>query len=226
MRMFTLLALWLGLAGLSSGLRPVRLALEPPRPVTRAEDVWLQLLGEGRGLLARILWFKMDLLDEELNHMGKLELKEKEVLPLLRLVTYLDPSIEDAYDILAHNLWKYLKREKDALQIAEEGAQRNPRGFLCNWRVAFLYSKLGKWEQTRDFAVIAFRNTEDALQQNSALRLVYHAAVKLNDPGLGRYTVEVMRRVGRVPPSYEPQYQKWLRQLNSPQASPSGEGSK
>lgn len=215
MRLVAPLLIWLCLAGLASGLRPVRKSLEPARPLARAEDVWLQLLGEGRGLLARVLWFKMDLLDEELGNLGMTERKELEVLPLLRLITYLDPSMEDAYDILAHYLWKYFKRSDDALAIAEEGARFNPGGYVCNWRVAFLCSRLKLWEKSRDYAVAAYRNTQDALQQNAALRLVYHAAVQLKDPGLGIHTVDVMRRIGRVPPSYEPQYRKWVEELSS-----------
>ncbi len=54
-------------AALEGPLNAEYLQMNPVKPVIRYQDVLLDLLGEGRTMLARYLWFKMDLLHEQMD---------------------------------------------------------------------------------------------------------------------------------------------------------------
>jgi hypothetical protein len=99
-------------------------------PRSRA-DVLLDVFGEARTVMARWLWFKMDLLHEQLDGKGIPHNQQKDLMPYLRLITLFDHHIDDAYDLIANDLYGGEKMKKEAHEILEEGRATTPRARRC-----------------------------------------------------------------------------------------------
>lgn len=211
-----LLGLWVALACFSWPLRQSHRAMQPERPVVRVQDVLLDLLGEGRTMLARLLWFKMDLMHEQLDDFGIPVFQQKEVVPILRMVTYLDPYFEDAYDTLAYQLYKGFQQTEKAIELVEEGLKFSPESFELNWRRAFFAEKQQDWLTALKYSNLAYKLAREDMQLLATYRCLYRCAVHLNDARLGMQVVDLIRQ--RAPtPLYDEQYEKWRRQLEESQ---------
>lgn len=73
----------------------------------------MDLLGESRTILARYLWFTAENYHEMLEKQGASGFKEKDVIPIYRIISHLDPKLEDAYDILAADMFFGFKDPRD-----------------------------------------------------------------------------------------------------------------
>lgn len=211
-KLFLGLALWGTLIGASLPLQSAHRALSPPRPALRWEDVLLDLLGEGRTVLARLLYFKMDAVHEQLDENGVSTFKQSQLFPLLRMVTYLDPSIVDAYDILAYDLFKGHKMLDEAIQITEEGLLYNPSSYVLNWRRAFFALRQKDWQTLLQRANLAYVNAgQDPYRRTAALRLIFRVAVVRDDWQLG---LAALRGIsawlpGLRDPEYDAKFKRW-----------------
>lgn len=115
--------------------------MQAKKPIIRSQDLFLDLLGEGRTLLARLLWFQADLYHEQQDSVGVNVFQQKEVIPLLRMVTYLDPSFVDAYDVIAYDLDEGFGQTLQAIDLVEEGLVYNPQSYALNFHRALLAEK-------------------------------------------------------------------------------------
>lgn len=212
-RMAMLLLLWVGLAGLSQGLRTRHRELLPERPMVRFEDVLLDLMGEGRTVMARYLWFKMDLIHEQLDDDGVPTFHQKQVVPLLRMITFLDPYLVDAYDTLAYELHRGYQRTDEALQLVSEGLKFSPQSFELHFRKGLLLKDRKDWKGVLEEGLLAVKSAQDEFQQKNGLRLLYHSAVHLNNPRLGVQVVDEIRGAAEPPPIYREQYYRWKKEL-------------
>ena len=212
--LLAVLALWLVAAALAGPLKRECLQMSPSKPVMRYQDVLLDLLGEGRTMLARYLWFKMDTMHEQQDDSGVSTFQQKEVVPLLRMINYLDPYLTDAYDTIAYELYKGYGQTDKAIELIEEGLQYSPDAFDLNFRRAFLAERKSDYITSFAYARKALAADRDEMHNLAALRTMYRAALNLHDPKTGIEIVDQISRLTGGANPYKAQYLRWKEELN------------
>lgn len=144
-------------------------------------DVLLDVFGEFRTVLARFLWFKMDLFHEVLEGEGAQVGEEAAVLPLLRMISLLDPSMTDAYDNMAWDLSQGHGKHKEALALVDEGLRRNPKSFQLHLRRALIAYKDELYKDAVVSGKAAAANAVDEFDILNANRILYWSAKKVDD---------------------------------------------
>lgn len=163
-------ALWLSNFALPSWYERT---FQPAQEARRRLDVLLDVLGESRTVLARYLWFKADLYHEILQQQGVETFTERDAVPLLRVVTYLDPHLEDAFDVLAWDLIRGYKKPEQSLSFLEEGIAYNPKSYLLNFRKAMILHRLKRYPEAVDPGEKALFVAREDVDQLNALRILY-----------------------------------------------------
>lgn len=153
----------------------------PPPESRRSGDVLIDVVGEFKTVLARYLWFRMDLFHEVLDDQGVDPEKQKEVLPLLRMVTLLDPSMTDSYDQIVWDIYKGTGDYETAMSLLDEGLEKNPKSYELTFRKALLYYMEKRYSQVSEYAFRGLTLTKDEVQLADCLRLIYWSAKELGD---------------------------------------------
>ena len=153
----------------------------PPASERESSDVLIDVLGEIKTVLARYLWFRMDLFHEVLDEQGVVASKQAEVLPLLRMVTLLDPSMTDSYDQIVWDLYRGHNDVDKAMEILEEGLKRNPKSYELTFRKALILHLEDRFQESMETAKLAFPLTTDEVQWADSLRLIYWSAKEIDD---------------------------------------------
>lgn len=84
------------------------------------------MAGQFRIVFANLLWMKVDRYHHEyIEHHGDWT-QDTDLLPLLRMITWLDPHFVQAYQVMGFMLSGRLHRYTHARQILEEGLRNNP----------------------------------------------------------------------------------------------------
>lgn len=151
----------------------------PPTENRKKEDVLIDVIGEFKTVLARYLWFRMDLFHEVLDDQGVAPERQSEVLPMLRMVTLLDPTMTDSYDQLAWDLYKGQGKTDTALALLEEGLERNPSDYQLNFRKAIISFSEDDYQTSLKSASKALSLTKDEFKLVDCLRLIYWSAKEL-----------------------------------------------
>ena len=150
----------------------------PPAEMRQSQDLLVDMVGDIRTVLARYLWFRMDLFHEVLDEQGVSPEEQTEVLPLLRMVTVLDPSMTESYDQIVWDLYKGQGDKETALAVLKEGLSRNPNDYQLNFRRALLAYLDEDYKTAREFAAFSMSLTSDKVSQADCLRIIYHSAEK------------------------------------------------
>ena len=208
------LVCWVLVAGLSWHLRSEHTKMEPVRPIIRYQDIFLDLLGEGRTLLARYLWFKVDLIHEQEDQQGIGVFQQKELIPLLRMITYLDPYFVDAYDLIAYDLYKGYKKTDLAIELVDEGLKYSPDSYALNFRRAFLALYQKDMINALEYAKRAYKTTDPQANKILPLKIMYHCAVQARDARLGLLVVDHMVANGAHIPD-EAQWNRWREEVKA-----------
>lgn len=167
----------------------------PPLEKRLKVDVVLDVLGESRTVLARFMFLKADVYHHVMEKQGIANTQETELMPLLRLSTYLDPRLDESYDLMSYDLVAGFKDLKQALELLDEGLIYSPKSFPLNFRKAFLAYENKDYEvsaQAARTALLGARNEFDTL---NSLRLAYHSAVKLKQWDEAARVLELWREV-------------------------------
>ena len=98
----------------------------------------LDILGELRYTAAALLWMKTDYYHHEYEFAGKPLNINEPIMPLIRLITLLDPHFVQAYDFGAYHLAVNLRMYKESMNFLKEGLTYNPNSFELNWEYGFL----------------------------------------------------------------------------------------
>ena len=176
-----LVALWLVLlfAGMALN-REHKQLLSPSGPATRDKgDILLDVFGEFRTVLARYLWFKTDLFHEALEVEGLQVEKQTELIPLMRMVSLLDPRMIEAYDSIAYDLSR--EHAAQALQLLDEGVARNPASYQLVFRRALLRFQSSHYEAAIEDASQALSLSDAEFDQLNAARLLHWSAKKVGN---------------------------------------------
>jgi tetratricopeptide (TPR) repeat protein len=143
-------------------------------------DILLDVFGEFRTVLARYLWFKMDLFHEAIESEGAPD-KEAEILPLLRMISLLDPSMTDAYDNIAWDLSQTHQQHKQALEILDEGLRRNPQSFQLHFRGATICYKDKQYQAAVDRAKRSVELAQEEFDVLNSNRILFGSAREAGD---------------------------------------------
>ena len=111
------------------------------------------LFGETRKTMAAMLWGRLMIYHTETSH-ASLPKKNQtgprinenpyikegtQLLPILRLITWLDPNFIKAYDFGGYFLAINLNKSKDGIAFLQEGISNNPGNYDLNFGLAFIY---------------------------------------------------------------------------------------
>ena len=166
-------------------------------------DVLLDVFGEFRTVLARYLWFKMDLFHEVLEDEGIENSRQVEVLPLLRMISLLDPRMVDAYDNIAWDLYHGHRQTEQALAILAEGLAKNKNNYQLNFRYALILFKEKRMEEAMTSSEVAVALAQDEFEQINANRLLYNSSHAVGNR-------EVERRALKNLLHWRPKEKIWL----------------
>jgi hypothetical protein len=175
-------------------------------------DVMLDIFGDARTLMARYLWFKMDIMHETLDSTGIPVFRQKDLLPLMRMTTYLDPTFDDAYDTIAFDLWKGYGRTQEAFDLVMEGLKSIPNSYLLHFRAAFLAYQMQRWDVVTREARIAFPLARDKFEQLNAVRFLYHTAQKTGNWHEGMAAAEVYLQLSPTSEQVADQLKQWRKE--------------
>ncbi len=89
----------------------------------------MAMAGQFRIVFANLLWIKVDQYHHEyIEHHGDWT-QDTDLLPLLRMITWLDPHFVQAYQVAGFMLSGRLHRYEHARQLLEEGIRNNPKSY-------------------------------------------------------------------------------------------------
>ncbi len=165
----------------------------------------VDIFGDVKTVVARYLWFKMDLFHEVLDDQGVVAERQTEVLPLLRMVSLLDPSMTDAFDQIAWDLFWGHKKTEDALRVLEEGIRRNPEDSRLHFRKGVILFKLKEYKEAAEAAAPVAALTEDEFERMDGLRIVYWSSKEIGDLDRCRETLVEIRKI-------RPQDPLWIKE--------------
>jgi hypothetical protein len=180
-----------------------------------AATVVRSFTGQIRGLLADYLWLRVDEYQHRRRIVGGELLKsdDEALMPLVRLITWLNPHYVDAYALGGQWLAFHFNRPRESMAFYEEGIRNNPRSFdLLNgaawvyWRFQKDYTRAA--ERARDAAAVA----QDDLQRFQALWLEAHI---LEDAGDRAGAIRAWQEVARIP-GYDRTAADWIAKLSTP----------
>ena len=147
-----------------------------PAPAQAARSLW-RFLGGVRSIAAAYLWIKID----EIHHAyyGDIH-REQELIPLYRLVTWLDPQWEDAYFVGSYLLYIY-KRPKESLAFAEEGVKMNPRSAKLYYSLGQIQFLQKKYEDAEKSLTKAVECSKNPTERAACLLLLTQVYRKMGD---------------------------------------------
>lgn len=162
---------------------------------TRGPAVLLDAFGEGKTLMARYMYFKAEIYHEVLDAQKVPHAKQKDAMPLLRMVTYLDPSLTETFDIIAWDLWRGWGKKDDALELLEEALLSNPSSHLLWFRHGFINFQHKQYKEALPSAINAAKFAGEKFERLNANRLKYWTANKLNDLENMREALDVLLEI-------------------------------
>ncbi len=151
----------------------------PPLQGRTQVDIVLDLLGELRTFAAQMLYVRGDLYHHVMEAQGIAWTQTRDILPIYRLSTTLDPHLVEAYDVAAYDLVMNFNRRQEGLAFLEEGLHHNPESVRLYLAKAFLLYEVGDYEQVVPAAGRALQLSEQRLDRVNAIRLLAHALEKL-----------------------------------------------
>ncbi len=187
---------------------------EAELPFSMAAVVVRSFFGQVRGLLANFLWLRVDEYQHRRRIVGGdlLRADDEALMPLVRLITWLDPHYVDAYALGGQWLAFHFTRPRESMEFYEEGIQNNPRSFTLLNGAAWVY-----WRFQKDYGKAAARArgaasaAEDNLQRFQALWLEAHI---LESAGDRAGAIRAWGDVEKIP-GYEGTGAHWIAKLQA-----------
>ena len=183
-------------------------------PFSVAAVVVRSFMGEVRGLLADFLWLRVDEYQHRRRIVGGdlLRADDEALMPLVRLITWLNPHFIDAYALGGQWLAFHFDRPQAATELYEEGIRNNPHAFdlltgaaWVYWRFDHNYTRAA--QRAEDAAAVA----SDDLHRFQAFWLEAHILMSAGDRG---GAIRAWRQVGQIP-GYEQTAQIWIARVKA-----------
>lgn len=183
-------------------------------PFSMAAVVVRGFIGQARGLLADFLWLRVDEYQHRRRIVGGdlLRADDESLMPLVRLITWLNPHFIDAYALGGQWLAFHFDRPTEATEFYEEGIRNNPRSFALLNGAAWVY-----WRFEQEYTTAAERADQashvapDDLHRFQALWLEAHILTSAGDKA---GAVRAWRQVEQIP-GYERTAQIWISRLQA-----------
>jgi tetratricopeptide (TPR) repeat protein len=203
---------WIGMAVLFFGLliinqfifsQRVQLGLQKSEFYDAPKKILGGAFREVRVTIADILWVKVDTYfhaaltpeEHEQIHPGHPEhmlgishsdtaraVAETQFLPLIKIITELDPNFITAYSIGGWWLWQKLNQVPQAIAFFKEGIQNNPTSFQLHYDLATLYFwKLNDYEKAKGELLAALNLEMDNRTRVEIMNLLGYTYERLND---------------------------------------------
>jgi hypothetical protein len=122
-----------------------------------ASGVLLDALGEIRTFLAQTIYLETDLYHHEEERQGIIWTKERDIMPLYKMVTMLDPRFIDAYDVASYQLVVDFHRPAEGFAYLDEGIRNNPDSAQLHYDKAFLLQHEKRWQEALEEGSTALR---------------------------------------------------------------------
>jgi tetratricopeptide (TPR) repeat protein len=135
----------------------------------------------------------MDLFHEMLDDEGVAPEQQTEVLPLLRMVSLLDPTMTDAHDIIAWDLYKGHGQTEQALKILDEALSRSEGSFSIHFRRALILYQTGRYDDALQSSKRALEFSKDEFDVLNANRMLYWSAKQVGDKVAMRRALGALR---------------------------------
>lgn len=161
---------------------------------TRGPGVLLEAFGEGKTLMARYLYFKAEVYHEVLDIQGVPHAKQKDSLPLLRMVTYLDPSLTETFDLIAWDLWRGWGKTNEAIELLREALVSNPASHQLWFRLGFLLFQEKRYDDALEpiLKSVEYASKADIYEQLNANRLKFWLGKRVDRLDLQKEAIEVL----------------------------------
>jgi hypothetical protein len=99
------------------------------------------LAGEFRAVIANLLWIKVEKYHHEFIRTNSDYRADKDILPLIKVITDLDPSFVEAYLLGGWMLSMGLHREQEGILYLKEGIQNNPDSMALSEVLGTVYAR-------------------------------------------------------------------------------------
>ena len=177
----------------------------PPAETRGRQSALIEVVGEFKTILARYLYYKMEIYHEVLEEQGMDKEKDAEVMPLLRMMTLLDPSMTDTYDQIVWDLYANQGDLETAREVLDEGIERNPKDYRLRFRRALIFYQEKQYKECKEAAIEAIALAPGPVTSADCLRLIYWSADHLKER-------EVQRRALHDLLKLRPNDKLWLRE--------------
>ncbi len=203
----------------------------PPLEGRTQMDIVLDVLGELRTFAAQMLYVRGDLYHHVMEAQGFAWTQTRDILPIYRLSTVLDPHLVDAYDVASYDLVMNFGRPREGLAFLDDGIRHNPDSAKLHLAKAFLLYELKDYAAVVPSAGRALQLSEERVDRLNSVRLLAHAQEKLGHrqdeihalriwltvfPG-DYYPAERMRALGQEPVGFSEQDLLRMQQAAPPQ---------
>lgn len=108
---------------------------------TKGEPAAYALAGEFRSVIANLLWIKVERYHHEFIQTNGDWRANKEILPLVKVITDLDPHFTDAYILGGWMLCMGLDRCDEGVSYLKEGASNNPHNMAVHEVLGTIYAR-------------------------------------------------------------------------------------
>ncbi|MHB2017143.1 MAG: tetratricopeptide repeat protein [Candidatus Xenobia bacterium] len=146
-----------------------------------AGDQVLAMVGDLRTVLARLVWLQVDVYHHVIQAQGGGYNQERDVLPLLKLVTMLDPDFEEAWDVAAWHLVVGLHRTAEGLATLRAGLRHRPNSPELRFVYALLLYKTKHYRACAPAAEAAAAVAPQSTTRLECLRLAAWSREKSGD---------------------------------------------
>jgi len=183
-------------------------------PFSVAAVVVRSFLGQIRGLAADFLWLRVDEYQHRRRIIGGdlLRQDDEALMPLVRLITWLNPRFVDAYALGGQWLAFHFNRPHEAVAFYEEGIRNNPQDFDLHNGAAWVYWRwLHEYPRAIALAHQAAGLAPDDLHRFQALWLEAHVRMTVGDR---TGAIQAWRAVGRIP-GYEQGAATWIARIQA-----------
>lgn len=137
------------------------------------------MLGEFGKTIAAYIWIKSDFYWHEYEGDWR---SDKNIMPLIRIVTMFDPNMAQAYEFGGYHLAINLGKVKEGVAYLKEGLRNNPDNAGINYTYAFVsFKKVKNYYAAIKYAKRAFALSEDKIQKMNCLRIIYNSYEKLGN---------------------------------------------
>jgi tetratricopeptide (TPR) repeat protein len=175
-----------------SNLRSRFVSVNLDRPM--AMQIFSEMIGEVRTVLASYILITADMYHHERG--DKIDWRrDPATLPLHRLVTALDPHIEQSYDFGAYQLAVNMKKTREAIGFLQEGLRYNPKSYQLNFTMGDIYYIKKDFGVAEKYYLRAYKLTDTLIEKANVIRRMYWCERYLKNYAQARVYLNLLKQI-------------------------------